>query len=120
MLPPDPGTWNVSLSVTGTKFHIEHVADDEPENPQPYWHVQDLIVSEVAISAARGLGANFGLVGRGCDRIPRSLARGRPEAAYGFPPGVLTPFSHLGLVDVNLAPKAALAQWDVTFARLRR
>jgi hypothetical protein len=42
------------------------------------------------------------------------------EAAYGFPPGVLTPFSHLGLVDVNLAPKAAFAQWDMTFARPRR
>jgi hypothetical protein len=61
MLPPEPGTWNVSASVTGTKFHIEHVADDEPENPQPYWHVQDLIVSEIAFSAARGLGESFGL-----------------------------------------------------------
>ena len=56
-----PGKWNVAASVTGTKFHIEHIADDEPENPQPYWHVQDLIVSELEITAARGLGANFGV-----------------------------------------------------------
>jgi hypothetical protein len=42
------------------------------------------------------------------------------EAAYGFPPGALTPFAHLGLVDVNLAPKPALAAWDAVFARPRR
>ena len=41
------------------------------------------------------------------------------EAAYGFPPGSLTPFSHLGLVDVNLTPKSALAEWDAIFARPR-
>jgi hypothetical protein len=41
------------------------------------------------------------------------------EAAYGFPPGQLTPFSHLGLVDVNLAPKPALPAWDAVFARPR-
>jgi hypothetical protein len=42
------------------------------------------------------------------------------EAAYGFPPGALTPFSHLGLVDVSLAAKAALSQWDTIFGRPRR
>jgi hypothetical protein len=42
------------------------------------------------------------------------------EAAYGFPPGQLTPFSHLGLVDVNLAPKPALSAWDAVFMRPRR
>jgi len=42
------------------------------------------------------------------------------EAAYGFPPGVLTPFSHLGLVDTTLTPKAALSEWDAIFARPRR
>ena len=42
------------------------------------------------------------------------------EAAYGFPPGQLTPFSHLGLVDVNLLPKPALAAWDAVFERPRR
>jgi hypothetical protein len=42
------------------------------------------------------------------------------EAAYGFPPSSLTPFSHLGLVDVNLARKDALGQWDRTFARPRQ
>ena len=42
------------------------------------------------------------------------------EAAYGFPPGSLTPFSHLGLVDVNLAPKVALSQWDAIASRPRR
>lgn len=42
------------------------------------------------------------------------------EAAYGFPPGALTPFSHLGLVDVSLTPKAALAQWDAIFSRPRQ
>jgi len=51
----------MGASVTGTKFHIEHIADDEPENPQPYRHVQDLIVSELEITAARGLGANLGV-----------------------------------------------------------
>ena len=42
------------------------------------------------------------------------------EAAYGAPPGQLTPFSHLGLVDVNLAAKPALSAWDAIFARPRR
>ena len=42
------------------------------------------------------------------------------EVAYGFPPGALTPFSHLGLVDVNLAAKDALGQWDWNFVRRRQ
>jgi len=42
------------------------------------------------------------------------------EAAYGFPPGSLTPFANLGLVDVNLSPKPALAPWDAVFARPRQ
>lgn len=42
------------------------------------------------------------------------------EAAYGAPPGQLTPFSHLGLVDLNLAAKPALSTWDAIFARPRR
>jgi hypothetical protein len=42
------------------------------------------------------------------------------EAAYGLPPGALTPFAFLGLVDVNLNPKPALAVWDAVFARPRR
>lgn len=33
-----------------------------------------------------------------------------------FPPGI-APFAYLGLVDVNLAPKPALAAWDAVFAR---
>ena len=61
MMPPKSGTWSFSASLTGTKFHIEHIADDEPENPQPYWHVQDLVVSELGITAARGVGANLGI-----------------------------------------------------------
>jgi hypothetical protein len=39
---------------------IEHVADGEPENPVPYWHVQELVVSELALTVARGLRANLG------------------------------------------------------------
>ena len=42
------------------------------------------------------------------------------EAAYGFPPGAITPFAFLGLVDVSLNPKPALAVWDAVFARPRR
>ena len=42
------------------------------------------------------------------------------EAAYGFPPGAITPFSHLGLVDVNLVAKSALSIWDGNFSRPRR
>ena len=38
-----------------------------------------------------------------------------------FPPGTILPlFATLGLVDVNLAPKPALAPWDSAFARPRR
>ena len=33
-----------------------------------------------------------------------------------WPPAV-APFAYLGLVDVNLAPKPALAEWDAVFAR---
>ncbi len=37
------------------------------------------------------------------------------------PPGSILPlFAHLGLVDVNLSPKPALAAWDQEFARPRR
>ena len=42
------------------------------------------------------------------------------EAAYGFPPGALTPFAMLGLVDVNLATKPALSAWDAIYRRPRR
>jgi hypothetical protein len=39
------------------------------------------------------------------------------DPAY-FPPGTILPlFATLGLVDVNLAPKPALAPWDSAFAR---
>ena len=42
-------------------------------------------------------------------------------AAIAPPPGSNLPmFAHLGLVDVNLNPKPALAVWDEAFARLRR
>ena len=41
------------------------------------------------------------------------------EAAYGFPPGSLTPFANLGLVGVDFSPKPALAEWDAVFARPR-
>ena len=42
------------------------------------------------------------------------------EAAYGFPPGQITPFAKLGLVDVNLSPRPALSAWDAAFAKPRR
>jgi hypothetical protein len=37
----------------------------------------------------------------------------------GFPPGTISYFAYCGLVDVNLAPKPALATWDSAFARPR-
>jgi hypothetical protein len=42
-------------------------------------------------------------------------------AANPPPPGSILPlFAHLGLVDINLYPKAALSAWDATFARPRQ
>jgi hypothetical protein len=41
-------------------------------------------------------------------------------AALGFPPGVIDAFAKLGLVNENLVPKPALAEWDAIFARPRR
>ncbi|HET9325289.1 MAG TPA: hypothetical protein VFQ05_00790 [Candidatus Eisenbacteria bacterium] len=42
------------------------------------------------------------------------------DPAY-FPPGTILPlFATLGLVDMDLAPKRALAPWDSAFARPRR
>jgi hypothetical protein len=38
------------------------------------------------------------------------------SAFPGAPPGLVL-FAHMGLVDINLAPKAALAAWDKTFER---
>jgi hypothetical protein len=39
-------------------------------------------------------------------------------STYPVPPGSILPlFAHLGLVDVNLAPKPALAEWDRALAR---
>jgi len=41
-------------------------------------------------------------------------------ASFGLPPGSIVPlFAHLGMVDINLSPKPALAVWDSLFA-LRR
>jgi len=42
------------------------------------------------------------------------------EAAWGFPPGSLTPFAFNGLVDTNFNPKPARTTWDGIFARPRR
>lgn len=39
------------------------------------------------------------------------------EAAYGLPPGSLTPFANLGLVGADFTAKPALAEWDAIFAR---
>ena len=42
-------------------------------------------------------------------------------ANFPVPPGTsLGPFAHLGLVDKDLAPKPALAEWDAAFRRPRR
>jgi hypothetical protein len=42
-------------------------------------------------------------------------------AAIQLPPGSILPlFAHLGLVTVDLKPKAALSAWDEVFARPRR
>jgi hypothetical protein len=41
-------------------------------------------------------------------------------AAYQVQYGDLTPFAYLGLVDVNLMPKPALAPWDAIFRRQRQ
>jgi hypothetical protein len=41
--------------------------------------------------------------------------------ALSLPPGSIVPlFSRLGLVDISLNPKPALAAWDAVFARPRR
>lgn len=37
----------------------------------------------------------------------------------GVPPGTISYFAYCGLVDMNLAPKLALAPWDSAFARPR-
>ena len=57
----------------GGKFDIDHIADDEPENPEPYWHVQDLILSELAVTVVRGLRPNIGLE----VQVPVRLVRSR-------------------------------------------
>lgn len=46
------------------KFNIEHIADDEPENPIPYWHVQSLLVTELDLTLARGIGKGVALEAR--------------------------------------------------------
>ena len=55
MIPPGPGHWSFAASLTSAKFNIEHIADDEPENPVPYWHIQSLLVSELGFTVSRGL-----------------------------------------------------------------
>jgi hypothetical protein len=41
-------------------------------------------------------------------------------ASFPLPPGSILPlFAHLGLVDVDLHPKPALAAWDDAFSRPR-
>jgi len=55
------GVWRFAAALTGTRYRIRHVADDEPENPTPYWHVQSLIVSELAFNVAYGIRPDFGI-----------------------------------------------------------
>ena len=72
-MPPDPKAWAFSAFFTGTRFDIEHIADDEPENPVPYWHVQELTVSEFTGTAAVGLRSGVGLE----LRVPVRVVRDR-------------------------------------------
>jgi hypothetical protein len=61
VLPPEPQTWEFAAGLSGTRYDIEHIADDEPENPTPYWHVQQLTVSELRLGVARGTAPGWGV-----------------------------------------------------------
>jgi hypothetical protein len=88
LLPPDPGVWKLSASLTGTQFHIEHIADDEPENPQPYWHVQDRLFTDLDLAIARGLRPNLGFDVHLPLRLVRERVRYEDLARQAYTPPV--------------------------------
>jgi hypothetical protein len=70
------------------KLHIEHIADDEPENPQPYWHIQDRIISELGISVARGIRPGLGFNAQIPLRLVRERVRYEDLARQPYTPPV--------------------------------
>ena len=55
-----PRVWAFTGSWTGTLLHVEHIEDEDPGLVTPYWHVQSIFVSELAVSAARGFAPGVG------------------------------------------------------------
>jgi len=70
---PESGRWRFSAALSGAPIHIEHIEDNDFYNVVPYWHVQDLIVSELDATAVRGIrpGAAFAIT------VPLRLVRDR-------------------------------------------
>jgi hypothetical protein len=58
---PEPGAWSFGASLTATSLHIEHIEADDPGLVTPYWHVQRLLISELSLSATRGVASGFGI-----------------------------------------------------------
>ena len=76
----------MAISATAAKFDIEHIADDEPENPQAYWHVQALLLSEFAVTLARGLRPGMGIEAQLPLRIVRDRVHYEDLARQSYTP----------------------------------
>jgi len=51
----------LGAALTGTSLHIEHIESDDPGLVVPYWHVQDLLIGELDLSASRGFSGGTGI-----------------------------------------------------------
>jgi hypothetical protein len=65
-------------------LHIEHIESDN--GPVPYWHVQHIIFTEAALTAARGMAPNLGLELVVPLRLVRSRIRYEDLARQPFTP----------------------------------
>jgi len=82
-LLPDVGRLTWSVSITGTKIHIEHT---EIEGAVPYWHVQDLWVAQSEWRALYGLRRDLALELDVPFRIVRDRIRYEDLARAPFTP----------------------------------
>jgi len=61
LIAPEPGAWSFGATLTGTSIRIEHIESEDPGLVTPYWHVQRLLIGELALSAACGLTSGLGV-----------------------------------------------------------
>jgi len=76
--------WRFSAEAQGMDVDIEHVESDN--GPVPYWHLQQLLVTEASVTVARGIGSKIGAEVVVPFRLVRSRIRYEDLAGQSFVP----------------------------------